>query len=262
MLIDSHAHIDDQKFNEDREAVLENARAAGVELIINPGADEASSFRAVAMSEKYPMVYATVGIHPHDAKDYDAPKHDALLTEWAKKEKVVAIGEIGLDYHYDYSPRDVQQEVFIRQLIIAKAVELPIVIHNRESMEDMVRILKEYFVPEYGGIMHSYSGSVEMAKVFLDMGFHLSISGPLTFSNARKLPEVVAMMPLERLLIETDSPYLTPTPHRGKRNEPAYVRLVAAEIARIRGMTVEEVAAITTANAKSVFGIDKKTKER
>ncbi|WP_373481955.1 TatD family hydrolase [Acetobacterium sp.] len=255
MLIDSHAHIDDQKFNEDREAVLENARAAGVELIINPGADEASSFRAVAMSEKYPMVYATVGIHPHDAKDYVAEKHDPLLTEWAKKEKVVAIGEIGLDYHYDYSPREVQQEVFIRQLIIAKAVELPIVIHNRESMEDMVRILKEYFAPEYGGIMHSYSGSVEMAKIFLDMGFHLSISGPLTFSNARKLPEVVAMMPLDRLLIETDSPYLTPTPHRGKRNEPAYVRFVAAEIARIRGMAVEEVAEITSQNAKRVFGI-------
>lgn len=257
MLIDSHAHIDDEKFNEDREAVLENARAAGVELIINPGADEASSFRAVAMSEKYPMIYATVGIHPHDAKDYLPQKHDALLREWAKKEKVVAIGEIGLDYHYDYSPRDVQQEVFIRQLIIAKAVKLPIVIHNRESMEDMVRILKDHFAPEYGGIMHSYSGSVEMARVFLDMGFHLSISGPLTFKNARKLPEVVAMMPLDRLLIETDSPYLTPTPYRGKRNEPAYVALVAAEIARIRGMTVEEVAEITTQNAKRVFGISK-----
>ena len=258
MLIDSHAHIDDQKFNEDREAVLENARAAGIEIIINPGADEASSYRAVEMSEKYPMVYATVGIHPHDAKDYEPQKHDALLRDWAKKDKVVAIGEIGLDYHYDYSPRDVQQDVFIRQLIIAKAVKLPIVIHNRESMEDMVRILKAYFAPEYGGIMHSYSGSVEMAKVFLDMGFYLSISGPLTFSNARKLPEVVAMMPLDRLLVETDSPYLTPTPHRGKRNEPAYVRLVAAEIARIRGISLEEIAEITTENAKRVFGITKK----
>lgn len=258
MLIDSHAHIDDQKFNEDREVILENARAAGIEFIINPGADEASSYRAVEMSEKYPMVYATVGIHPHDAKDYEPQKHDALLKEWAKKEKVVAIGEIGLDYHYDYSPRDVQQEVFIRQLIIAKEVKLPIVIHNRESMEDMVRILKEYFTPEYGGIMHSYSGSVEMAKVFLEMGFYLSISGPLTFSNARKLPEVVAMMPLDRLLVETDSPYLTPTPHRGKRNEPAYVRFVAAEIARIRGISLEEIEEITTQNAKTVFGITKK----
>nr|WP_320024501.1 TatD family hydrolase [uncultured Acetobacterium sp.] len=258
MLIDSHAHIDDQKFGEDRETVLENARAAGVEIIVNPGADEASSYRAVEMSEKYPMVYATVGIHPHDAKDYQPQKHDALLKEWAKKDKVVAIGEIGLDYHYDYSPRDIQQDVFIRQLIIAKEVKLPIVIHNRESMEDMVRILKEYFAPEYGGIMHSYSGSVEMAKVFLEMGFYLSISGPLTFSNARKLPEVVAMMPLDRLLVETDSPYLTPTPHRGKRNEPAYVRFVAAEIARIRGISLEEIEEITTQNAKKVFGITKK----
>lgn len=258
MLIDSHAHIDDQKFNEDREAVLENARAAGIEIIINPGADEESSYRAVEMSEKYPIVYATVGIHPHDAKDYEPQKHDVLLREWAKKDKVVAIGEIGLDYHYDYSPRDIQQDVFIRQMIIAKEVKLPIVIHNRESMEDMVRILKEHFAPEYGGIMHSYSGSVEMAEVFLEMGFYLSISGPLTFSNARKLPEVVAMMPLDRLLVETDSPYLTPTPHRGKRNEPAYVRFVAAEIARIRGISLEEVSEITTENARKVFGITKK----
>jgi len=256
MLIDSHAHIDDEKFNEDREAVLENARVGGVEIIINPGADEASSLRAIAMSEKYSMVYATVGIHPHDAKDYDTQKTGQLLRKWAKKDKVVAIGEIGLDYHYDLSPRDVQQSVFIDQLSVAKEVKLPIVIHNRESMEDMVRILKEHFSPEYGGVMHSYSGSAEMAKVFLDMGFYLSISGSLTFKNARKLPEVVAMMPLDRLLIETDSPYLTPTPHRGKRNEPAYVRLVAEEIARLRGISLDEVSEITSANSKKIFGIN------
>lgn len=255
MLIDSHAHLDDEKYNEDREAVLENARAAGIGIIINPAADEASSYRAVEMSEKYPMVYATVGIHPHDAKSYDENKHDQLLREWSKKDKVVAIGEIGLDYHYDFSPREVQQSVFIKQLVIAKEVALPIVIHNRESMEDMHRILKEYFAPEYGGVMHSFSGSVEMAKIFLDMGFYLSISGPLTFKNARKIPEVVAMMPMDRLLIETDSPYLTPTPHRGKRNEPAFVRFVAAEIARIRGISLEAVGEITSDNAKKVFGI-------
>lgn len=255
MLIDSHAHIDDEKFNGDREAVIENAREAGIEIIINPGADEASSYRAVEMSEKYPMVYATVGIHPHDAKSYDENKHDQLLREWSKKDKVVAIGEIGLDYHYDFSPREVQQAVFIKQLVIAKEVALPIVIHNRESMEDMQRILKEYFAPEYGGVMHSFSGSVEMAKIFLEMGFYLSLSGPLTFKNARKLPEVVAMMPMDRLLIETDSPYLTPTPHRGKRNEPAFVRFVAAEIARIRGISLEAVGEITSDNAKKVFGI-------
>jgi TatD DNase family protein len=255
MLIDSHAHIDDQKFDADREAVLEQARANGVELIINPGADEASSLRAIAMSEKYPMVYATVGVHPHDAKDYERERTGQLLKAWAQKEKVVAIGEIGLDYHYDLSPRDVQQTVFIEQLAIAREVKLPIVIHNRESMEDMVRILKEHFSPEYGGVMHSYSGSAEMAKVFLEMGFYLSISGSLTFKNARKLPEVVAMMPLDRLLVETDSPYLTPTPYRGKRNEPAYVRLVVEEIARLRGISIEEVAAITVENTRRVFGI-------
>jgi len=255
MLIDSHAHIDDQKFDEDRDAVIKNARENGIELIINPGADEASSLRAIAMSEKYPMVYATVGVHPHDAKDYDTERTGNQLRTWAKKDKVVAIGEIGLDYHYDLSPRDVQQAVFIEQLAIAKEVKLPIVIHNRESMADMVHILEQHFSPEYGGIMHSYSGSAEMAKVFLEMGFYLSISGSLTFKNARKLPEVVAMMPLDRLLVETDSPYLTPTPYRGKRNEPAYVRLVAEEIARLRGISFEEVSAITSENTKKVFGI-------
>jgi len=255
MLIDSHAHIDDQKFDSDRETVIENAQAAGIGLIINPAADEESSRRAVALSEKYPMIYATVGFHPHDAKSYDFEKHGQMLRAWAKKDKVVAIGEIGLDYHYDLSPRDIQQSVFVDQMQIAKEMALPIVIHNRESMEDMWRLLKAHFSPEYGGIMHSYSGSVEMARIFLDMGFYLSISGPLTFKNARKLPEVVAMMPLDRLLVETDSPYLTPTPHRGKRNEPAYVRFVAEEVARIRGISMEDLEEITTANAKRVFGI-------
>ena len=255
MLIDSHAHIDDEKFDADREAVIENALAAGVGLIINPAADEESSRRAVALSEKYSMVYATVGFHPHDAKSYDFKEHGQMLRDWAKKDKVIAIGEIGLDYHYDLSPRDIQQSVFVDQMHIAKEMALPIVIHNRESMEDMWRLLKDHFSPEYGGVMHSYSGSVEMARIFLDMGFYLSISGPLTFKNARKLPEVVAMMPLDRLLVETDSPYLTPTPHRGKRNEPAYVRFVAEEVARIRGMRIEDLEEITTENAKRVFRI-------
>jgi len=255
MLIDSHAHIDDEKFDADREAVIENALAAGVGLIINPAADEESSRRAVALSEKYSMVYATVGFHPHDAKSYDFKEHGQMLRDWAKKDKVIAIGEIGLDYHYDLSPRDIQQSVFVDQMHIAKEMALPIVIHNRESMEDMWRLLKDHFSPEYGGVMHSYSGSVEMARIFLDMGFYLSISGPLTFKNARKLPEVVAMMPLDRLLVETDSPYLTPTPHRGKRNEPAYVRFVAEEVARIRGMSIEDLEEITTENAKRVFRI-------
>ncbi|MGV8905886.1 MAG: TatD family hydrolase [Acetobacterium sp.] len=255
MLIDSHAHIDEEKYDLDREEILENARVAGVELIINPASDEASSRRAVALSEKVDMVYATVGFHPHDAKAYDFKEHGRMLREWAQKDKVVAIGEIGLDYHYDLSPRELQQSVFVEQVMIAKEMALPIVIHNRESMEDMWRLLKEHFAPELGGVMHSYSGSVEMAKMFLDMGLYLSISGTLTFKNARKLPEVVAMMPLDRLLVETDSPYLTPTPHRGKRNEPAYVRFVAQEVARIRGMSIAAVEEITAENTKRVFGI-------
>ncbi|MGL4606995.1 MAG: TatD family hydrolase [Eubacteriaceae bacterium] len=255
MLIDSHAHLDDEKFDIDREAVLKRAKENGVEFIINPASDEGSSRRGIALSKKYPMIYTTVGIHPHDAKDYVSEKHGELLREWGRIEKVRAIGEIGLDYHYDFSPREVQKVVFVEQMNIAKEVGLPIVIHNRESMEDMQRILKEHFDPAYGGVMHSYSGSVEMAKVFLDMGLYLSISGTLTFKNARKLPEVVKIVPLDRLLVETDSPYLTPIPHRGKRNEPSYVSFVAKEIARIRGMTPEEVGEITSENAKNFFKI-------
>lgn len=255
MLIDSHAHIDDEKFNDDREAVIERATAAGLEIIINPGADEASSHRAVKLSETHKMIYAAVGIHPHDAKDYESKKHGQMLRQWAKNDKVLAIGEIGLDYHYDYSPRDIQKKVFIDQIEIAKECKLPIIIHNRESMADMQTILQTHFCKDFGGVMHSFSGSVEMAKVFLEMGFYLSASGPLTFKNARKLPEVIAMMPLDRLLIETDSPYLTPTPHRGKRNEPANVYYVAKEVARIRKLDIEEIAAITTANAKRLFNL-------
>lgn len=255
MLIDSHAHIDDEKYDLDREAVIQNARDAGVDIIINPASDEESSRRAVALSEKHPMIYAAVGFHPHDASAYKFQEHGRMLREWAKKDKVVAIGEIGLDYHYDLSPREDQQKVFVDQMKIAKEVALPIVIHNRESMEDMWRLLKEHFAPEYGGVMHSFSGSVEMARIFLEMGFYLSVSGTLTFKNARRLPEVVAMMPLDRLLVETDSPYLTPTPYRGKRNEPAYVGFVVEEVARIRGMQPQEVGEITAENTKRIFGI-------
>lgn len=253
MLIDSHAHLDDEKYDEDRDAVLMRAKEMGVEIIINPASDEASSLRGMALSESYPMIYATVGFHPHEAKDYDFKKHKKLLKEWGKKEKVVAIGEIGLDYHYDFSKREIQKAVFVDQMILAKEIEKPIVVHNRESMEDMYQILKEHFSPEYGGVMHSYSGSVEMAELFLDLGFYLSISGPLTFKNARKLPDVVKAMPLDRLLIETDSPYLTPTPHRGKRNEPSYVTYVAKAIAEIKKMPVEDIYEITRENTKRVF---------
>ncbi|WKY44834.1 TatD family hydrolase [Eubacteriaceae bacterium ES2] len=255
MLIDSHAHIDDEKFDEDREMVIQRAVNSGVEKIVNPGADEASSRRAVLLSEKHACIYAAVGIHPHDAKTYDDEIHDHMLKDWAKKDKVVAIGEIGLDYHYDLSPRDVQKTVFIKQIELAKAVDLPIIIHNRESMADMEAILKDHFSPASGGVMHSYSGSVEMAKVFLDLGLYLSISGPLTFKNARKLPDVVKMLPLDRMLVETDSPYLTPTPHRGKRNEPGYVRLVAAEVARLKGMALEEIEEITAQNTIQLFNL-------
>ena len=254
MLIDSHAHIDDQKFNEDREAVLENARAAGVELIINPGADEASSFRAVAMSEKYPMVYATVGIHPHDAKDYDAHKHDDLLREWASKEKVVAIGEIGLDYHYDLSPRTVQQEVFLRQLDIARQTGKPFVVHEREAHADTFEIIRSA-AKDLEGVFHCFSGSVETARQYLKLGFYISIAGPVTFPKSAKTKEVARYVPLDRLLIETDSPYLTPQAYRGRRNEPAHVRLVAEEIASLRDLSLTELARATSENACRLFRI-------
>ncbi|MFA6074833.1 MAG: TatD family hydrolase [Negativicutes bacterium] len=253
-LFDSHAHLDDERFDTDRAAVIERARAAGMSGIINAGADMSSSRRSIDLANEHAIIYAAVGIHPHDAKL--ATEDDYLqLERWVITEKrVVAIGEIGLDYHYDFSPREVQQRVFIRQLQLAKRVDKPIIIHNRESHADMLEILRIH-ATGLRGVFHCFSGSVEMLNLLLKMDLYISVGGPVTFANAKKLLEVVKHIPIDRLLIETDCPYLTPVPYRGKRNEPVYVEFAASKIAEILELSTETVVSATTRNAQTLFNI-------
>ncbi|WP_312197836.1 TatD family hydrolase [Anaerospora hongkongensis] len=254
MLFDSHAHIDDNRFDSDRLETIERARENGVTGIINIGADMASSARSVALAQAHEGIYAAVGIHPHDAKAAGNADYDRMA-EWVEQEKkVVAIGEIGLDYYYDLSPREVQQEVFIRHIDLARQLRKPIIIHDRDAHGDVMNIVKKE-AKGIIGVFHCYSGSLEMAKEVLKLGFYVSFAGPVTFAKSTKLKEIAAAVPLERLLVETDSPYLTPHPHRGRRNEPAHVRLVAEEVARLRGLSLEAVAEATTQNVKQLFHI-------
>ena len=254
MLFDSHAHLDSERFEGERDAIIERAQSAGISLIMNPGASYESSVRAVEMSEKYEMVYAAVGIHPHDADTVDDMML-SLIKALAKKEKVKAIGEIGLDYYYDNSPREIQKKVFRDQIRLAKSLNLPIIIHDRDANDDVMRILKEEDPFESGVVLHCFSGSAELARQYVKLGAYISIAGPLTFKNNRKTIEVVEAVPLERLFVETDSPYLTPVPFRGKRNEPAYVEYVADKIAEIKVLTFNEVAEATKENARKFFKI-------
>ena len=253
MLADSHAHIDDERFDADRDEVVARALAAGVSLIVNIGADMASSARSVALAEKYPGIYAAVGMHPHDSQDMKENDY-RQLEQWANHPKVVAIGEIGLDYHYDLSPRPVQKEVFLRQLDLARKTGKPFIIHEREAHADMLDIIRNA-ARGLNGVFHCFSGSVETAREYLKMGFYISVAGPVTFPKSVKTKEVAKAVPLDRLLVETDSPYLTPQPFRGKRNEPAYVRLVAEEIANLRDISLAELAEATTANVRRLFNI-------
>lgn len=254
MLIDTHCHLQDKRFAGDLEAVLDRAQEAGVAYALVVGSDLATSREACELAQKYPQLFAIVGVHPHDSKDADRATFDEIR-KLATQERVVALGEMGLDYHYDFSPRKIQQRVFRYQIGLARELGLPIVIHDREAHADTMAILKEEKAEEVGGVLHCYSGSWEMARECIKMGFYISIAGPVTFANAKKLVQVVENLPLEHLLVETDAPYLTPVPHRGKRNEPAYVRHVAEAIARIKGIAVEEVEEQTTANAIKLFGL-------
>ncbi|MEE9204177.1 MAG: TatD family hydrolase [Nitrospirales bacterium] len=258
MLIDTHTHLDDRRFDRDREGVVARAQEAGVHTFITIGCDLATSRAAVALADRYRFVYATVGVHPHEVKHMK----DTWVTELrdlARHPKVLAYGEIGLDYHYDHSPRDIQRARFRDQVRLARELTLPIVIHTREAQEDTIGILKEERASELGGVFHCFSGDAWLAKDALDLGFYVSFSGVITFHNATMLREIAVTVPMDRLLIETDCPYLTPVPHRGKRNEPAYVKLVAEQIARVRSarelMSVVEVGQITSANARRAFKI-------
>ncbi len=256
MLFDTHAHLDSHKFDSDRDEVIERALAAGVDTIVNIGFNRETIPTTMALTEKYPFIYAAVGWHPTDAVDMKLEEDLAWIERLCTTHpKVVAIGEIGLDYYWDTSPKDVQQTVFREQIRLARRIGKPIVIHNRDAHEDIVKLLKEERASEVGGIMHCFSGSWETAQICLDMNFHISFGGPVTFKNARVPKEVLERVPLDRLLIETDAPYLTPHPHRGKRNESAYVRLVAETAAEIKGVSLEEISKISGDNARRCFGI-------
>ncbi|TCZ70546.1 TatD family deoxyribonuclease [Paenibacillus albiflavus] len=254
MLTDTHTHLNAEQFDEDREQVIERALAAGVTRMVNVGFNRETIPSSIELAERYDFIYSTVGWHPVDAIDMQ-PGDLEWIESLCKHEKVVAIGEIGLDYHWDKSPKDVQDRVFREQIRLARKLGMPIVIHNRDAHHDILQVLREEKAAEVGGIMHCFSGSWETAKQCLDMNFYISFGGPVTFKNAKQPKEVLAQVPLDRLLIETDSPYLTPHPYRGKRNETSYVRLVAETAAEIRGMSLEELAKITTDNAIKLFGL-------
>ena len=253
MLFDTHAHYDDDWFDEDRDPLLASMPEKGVGLIVNPGITVETSRMAIAMAEKYPHMYAAVGIHPENCHDF-VPAHIDELRELAKHPKVVAIGEIGLDYYWDTNPpKEFQQEVLRAQMALARELQLPVIIHDRDAHADTLAIVKEF--PEVTGVFHCYSGSAEDARTLVKMGWMLSFNGAATFKNARKAPEVIAEVPLERLMIETDAPYLAPVPHRGKRNDSSLVHLVAEKIAQIKDLTAEEVEKATWDNGKRFFRI-------
>lgn len=253
-MFDSHCHIDEPRFDEDRDQVLVRMKNQGVSGCVCVGSDMETSLRCKHFAQVQEEVYSAVGIHPHEAKDF---KEDDIetLKNWMNEPKVVALGEIGLDYYYDHSPRETQTEVFLKQLELASMMKKTVIFHVRDAHGPMLELLKERkkILPQ--GIIHCFSGSWEIAKEYLDLGFSIGIGGPVTFKNAPKVHRVVEQVPLQRLLIETDSPYLSPEPKRGKRNEPAHVYFVAEKIAQIREMPIEEIGKITTQNAKEIYKI-------
>lgn len=251
MFCDSHAHLDDARFNKDRVEVITQLQESGCPLIINVGADMRSSASSIKLAHQHGFIYASAGVHPHYAKDM-SEENISDLRQMAQEPKTVAIGEIGLDYHYDNSPRDKQKFWFRRQIELAKELGMPIIVHCREANEDCMDIVREM---GHYGVFHCFAGSVEMAQELINMGYYISFAGVITYKNVRKAVEVAQIVPMDRFLIETDSPYLAPEGHRGERNSPLYVRAVAEEIARIKGIAVEEVARIALENTKSLFRI-------
>ena len=255
MLIDTHTHLDDARYDGDRDAMIDRARQAGVERFVTIGCDLASSRAAVALADQHQFVYASIGVHPHEVKHISEGWYDEFR-RLARNNKVVAYGEIGLDYHYNHSSPKDQRERFREQIQLARELHLPIIIHTREAQDDTITILKEEKAAEVGGVFHCFSGDAWLAQDALEMGFYLSFSGILTFQNATMLRDIAKHTPLDRLLVETDCPYLTPVPHRGKRNEPAYVAHVAKQLAAIHPeLSPEEIEQHTTENAKRLFKI-------
>lgn len=252
MLVDSHAHIQLDAFSADREAVLENARAHGVHSILSIGFDLETSRGAIRLAEQNEQIYATVGMHPHDAKDFNDETMEIFRT-LAAHPKVIALGEMGLDYYRDLSPRSVQKKVFEQQLDLADELNLPVVIHNREAYHDIIPILQARR-GNVRGVMHCFSGGVETMRQSLELGFYIGIGGPITYRKSHELQEAARAAPANRLLVETDCPWLAPQFRRGKRNEPAYVRAIAEKIAELRGVTLEDIGTTTSRNFENLFG--------
>lgn len=252
MLTDTHTHLNASQFDEDRDQVIERAREQGVSRMINIGFNRETIPTSLELTERYDFIYTAVGWHPTDAIEMKPDDLD-WIEQLCSRDKVVAIGEIGLDYYWDTSPKEVQHRVFREQIRLARKLGMPIVIHNRDAHHDVVQLLREEKAEDVGGVMHCFSGSWETAKLCLDMNFYISFGGPITYKNAKQPKEVLAQVPLDRLLVETDAPYLTPHPFRGKRNETGYVKLVAEAAADIRGISFEELARITSENATRLF---------
>ena len=253
MLFDTHAHMDDRAFDADREELIRSFPEQGLALVMNPGCSLESSRNVDALTREFPYLYGAVGSHPDVADEVD----EAVLAEYrqivAGNPKIKAIGEIGLDYHYEDIPRDIQKKAFRLQLELARELKLPVIVHERDAHEDGMKIVEEF--PELGGVFHCYSGSLEMAKWLIARGWYIGFTGVLTFKNARKALEVAANIPLERIVLETDCPYMSPEPFRGKRNDPTKLYRMAEKLAELRGLTVEEIHAITTENGKRLYRI-------
>ena len=260
LIFDTHAHYDDEVFDADREALLASMPENGVGLIVDPGCDLDTSRRAVEIAEQYPHVYAAVGWHPENCAPYTRESLDTLRA-WAKDPKVVAIGEIGLDYYWEQNPpREFQQEVFRDQLAQAQELGLPVIVHDRDAHADCLAIVKEF--PQVRGVFHCFSGSVEIAQELIKRGWYLGFDGPLTYKNAKKTVEVAKIVPLDRVLLETDSPYMAPVPVRGTRNDSRNVSHIAAKFAEIRGMSTDEIIALTNENGRRFFGIQSAKEEQ
>lgn len=254
MIFETHAHFDDKAFDEDRFELLESMNEHGIGCIVNIGASLDSTRSSIELAEKYNFIYAAAGVHPSDTDELD-DENFKWLEEQTRHDKVVAVGEIGLDYHWDEPSRDIQQYWFRRQLDLAREVGKPVVIHSREAAKDTMDIMKEMRASDIGGVIHCYSYSLEMAREFVDMGFYIGIGGVVTFKNGKKLQEVAKNIPLDRILLETDCPYLAPEPHRGERNSSLYLPLIAEKIAQLRDIDVDEVISQTSINAKNMYKI-------
>lgn len=254
MLIDTHSHIDMDNYKDRFDEVIAEAKDFGVEKIVIPGVAPSGFKRIVELCEKYENLYGAVGVHPEDLASFDADA-ESLIREYLKHSKIVAVGEIGLDYYWDKSQIERQKEIFEKQILIAKEIGKPVLVHDREAHFDTLEILKKTKASDVGVVMHCFSGSPEFAMECVREGFYIALGGVVTFKNAKKVKEVAKIVPLERLLLETDAPYMTPVPYRGKENQPAYVKFVAEEIANLRGVSFDEVANATTENAKKLLAL-------